>query len=239
MWPLYTKFQTLMKRIVAFILCCGTIPAFSQFAYITDKDGYANIRAAAVLADNIEDSLNTGHLVYCLESKGNWANIDYTKNGAWLTGFVYRNRLMMVDNFEKIPKQHEQPHFINFSKDSVRVIIRSQPFVRAKNKIFYSQENPGIVELVNGKLPFGIDGNLPGTAYLSFDIQIGNRNIILPATAYDDLFEPALANTKINYDRRKDTLYLHSLNGDGAGGYYVIWRFEKGQYKDRYIAYGF
>lgn len=228
-----------MKKIVACILCSASVSAYAQFAIITDKDGYANIRTAAVLANNIEDSLTTGHLVYCLETKGNWANIDYTKNGAWSTGYVYRNRLVMVDNWEKIPKLDEQPHFIHFGKDSVRVIIRSQPFVRAKNKIFYSQENPGIVELINGKLPFGIDGALPGTVYLSFDIQIGNRNILLPPTAYDDLFEPNLSNTKINYDRKKDILYLHTLNSDGAGGYFVIWRFEQGQYKDRYVAYGF
>jgi len=29
------------------------------------------------------------------------------------------------------------------------------------------------------------------------------------------------------------------MNSDGAGSYLVIWRIEKGTYKDRLVAYGF
>ena len=33
---------------------------------------------------------------------------------------------------------------------------------------------------------------------------------------------------------------LHvDMNSDGAGSYEVIWKIEKGVYKERYIAYGF
>ena len=221
------------------ILCCAAPPAFSQFAFIADKDGQANIRTTAAIADNIEDSLQNGHLVYCMESDGNWVNIDYVKNGASLNGYIYRNRLIMVEQYEKISQLTSQPHQIGFGKDSLSITIRSQPFQRAKNKLFYSIEYPGIVELINGKLPFGTDGNMPTTTYQSIEVQSGARIAIVPASEFADLFEPNLNKTKVNYNRRQDILYIHAMNSDGAGGYLVIWRFVKGEYKDRFVAYGF
>ncbi|QEC45068.1 hypothetical protein [Pseudobacter ginsenosidimutans] len=228
-----------MKIFLLLILCCAARPALSQFAFIADKDGQANIRTSATIADNIEDSLQNGHLVYCMENDGNWVNIDYIKNGASLTGYIYRNRLIMVEQYEKITQLSSQPHQLSFGKDSLSITIRSQPFYRPKNKLFFSTEYPGIVELINGKLPFGTDGNMPNTAYQSIEIQTGSRKTIVPAGEFADLFEPNFNKTSVNYDRRQDILYIHAMNSDGAGGYLVIWRIVKGEYRDRFVAYGF
>lgn len=228
-----------MKKILWLIACCYSSQTYSQFAFVSDKDGKVNIRSTPDLSDNIEDSLENGHLVYCMEDRGSWVNIDYIKNGALSNGYVYKNRLVRVDNYEKIPVQRIEPARIIFLKDSVHITISSKPFDRHEHKLFYSTEHPEILELVNGKLPFGTDGNIPRSAYHSIEIRTGNRSIQLPVSAYDDLFEPTLGNTNVHYDRKRDTLYLQSLNGDGAGGYFVIWRFVKGQYKDRFIAHGF
>lgn len=51
----------------------------AQFAIITDKDGFCNIRSSAEKGDNIVDKLKNGHFVYCLETKAFWVTIDYTK----------------------------------------------------------------------------------------------------------------------------------------------------------------
>lgn len=228
-----------MKKTFWLIVCCYTSQAFSQFAFISDKDGKANIRTTPALTDNIEDALDNGHLVYCMEFRGNWANIDYIKNGASTNGYVYRNRLVMIDNFEKIPTQIKQPQLITFKKDSIKITVSSKPFERSANRLFFSSEYPDIVELINGKLPFGTDGNIPGSAYHSIEVQTGNKLVTIPASAYDDLFEPTLDNTTVNYDSKLDTLFLQSMNGDGAGSYLVIWRFVNGKYKDRFIAHGF
>ncbi|MBO9632462.1 MAG: hypothetical protein J7578_05045 [Chitinophagaceae bacterium] len=228
-----------MKKILWLFVCCYASQAFSQFAFISDKDGKVNIRTTPTLTDNIEDVLGNGHLVYCLEFHGNWANIDYTKNGASTNGYVYKNRLVMIDDFEKIPAYSKQSQLISFKKDSIRITVSTKPFDRSANRLFYSTEHPDIVELINGKLPFGTDGNIPRSAYQYIEVQMGNKLIKLPDIAHDDLFEPTLDNTSVNYDRKQDTLFLQSMNGDGAGGYLVIWRFVKGEYKDRFIAHGF
>jgi hypothetical protein len=55
----------------------------------------------------------------------------------------------------------------------------------------------------------------------------------------ENLYEISLANTKAHYDKANDILYIQSMNSDGAGSYEVIWKIEKGIYKNRFIAYGF
>lgn len=63
--------------------------------------------------------------------------------------------------------------------------------------------------------------------------------MILPKNALEGLYEPALNNTQVNYDKQNDILYIQAMNSDGAGSYEVVWKIEKGTYKERYIAYGF
>jgi len=60
-----------------------------------------------------------------------------------------------------------------------------------------------------------------------------------PKTQRKTFLNPGIGTAQINYDRKNDILYIRSSNSDGAGGYEVIWRVEKGAYTGRYIAYGF
>ena len=70
---------------------------------------------------------------------------------------------------------------------------------------------------------------------MSIVIQVGNRAIKLPKTAFDNLFQPTIWKTEVHYDRLSDTFYVRSQNSDGAGSYDVIWRVVKGVYTDRDI----
>ena len=79
----------------------------------------------------------------------------------------------------------------------------------------------------------------PPAEYKSIVILTGSRKIVLPHTAFDNLFEPDIYNTEVHYDPLHDTFYIRSQNGDGAGAYDVIWRVVKGMYTDRDIEYGF
>ena len=95
------------------------------------------------------------------------------------------------------------------------------------------------IKLINGKQYWGTDGEMPKSEYKSIIIDFGRRKIILPKVALDNLFEPNLTNTEVNYDQINDVSYIQSMNSDGAGGYQVIWKIDKGIYKNRFIAYGF
>ena len=51
--------------------------------------------------------------------------------------------------------------------------------------------------------------------------------------------ESLIYSAEVNYDAANDTFYIQTMNSDGAGSYLVVWKVEKGVYKDRLVAYGF
>jgi hypothetical protein len=70
-------------------------------------------------------------------------------------------------------------------------------------------------------------------------IKVGKKTITLPKSALAGLYEPSISSAEANYDKATDTIYIQTMNSDGAGGYFVIWKIEKGIYQDRLIVYGF
>lgn len=228
-----------MKILSTFILTLLSCLTFGQFAIIQDKEGYCHVRDSADVASRVIDKLNNGHFVYSFEKKGNWINVDYTKNQVDLRGYVYHDCLKSIADYENIPVLTKAANSATFRKDSVSVIVTQQGFDRSKNKLSYYKEAKGQIELINGKPIWGTDGELPHSEYKSIIVSIGKRKVGLPKTALANLFEPRLSDTEVNYDKENDILYIRSSNSDGAGFYQVIWKIEKGHYKDRYIASGF
>jgi hypothetical protein len=228
-----------MKTFCTFSLLILVNLAHGQFAIIDDKDGFCNIRSAAETGTNITDKLENGHFVYCLEFKENWVNIDYLKNKQDLNGYVYNNRLKMIAAYEEITLLSKSEDVSMYGKVSIKVSITKQKFDKSKYRFSYYKDARDQIELINGKPYWGSDGGVPEFAYKSITIIKENKIIELPKAAIEDLFQPNLYHTKVNFDKVNDILYIQSMNSDGAGGYVVIWRIEKGKYKDRYIAHGF
>lgn len=134
----------------------------------------------------------------------------------------------MISAYEELPVLSKSDGAYMFGKDSIKVKIAKQKFDKGKS------------QLLNGKTNWGTDGGgIPAFEYRSITITRENKIIELPETALDDLFEPTLHNTKVNYDRANDILYIQGMNSDGAGGYGVMWRIVKGKYKDRLVLHGF
>ena len=63
------------------------------------------------------------------------------------------------------------------------------------------------------------------------------KNVPIPKSAYDDLYEIGLYtdNNFAYYDKEDDILYIIAYNGDGANAYKVCWQIVKGEYKTRII----
>ena len=148
--------------------------------------------------------------------------------------------MKMVSDYESIPPVAKAAtNSVTFAKDSLRVMVSQQKFVKSKNKISYYKEAKDQVEFVNGQPIWGTDGGMPYTEYKSIVISIGKRKLVLPKAAIANLFEPRLSSTEVYYDKANDIIYVQAANSDGAGYYPVIWRIEKGVYEDRYVASGF
>jgi hypothetical protein len=229
------------KPIIASLaLALLTKVSFGQLAIISDKDGYSNVRPSAESGGKISDTLHNGHFVFFSdETKGNWNIIYYSKNNQEHRGYVYHDRLKFISDYERIPALPKQINPSTYGKDSIKIILTVEKFDKSRCRVSYSKDSYRQVQFVNGKQYWGTDGEQPKTEYKSILIIIANRKITLPWTAIENLFEPNIYNTQVNYDRKNDILYIQSMNSDGAGAYEVIWRIEEGVYKDRYIFYGF
>ncbi len=213
--------------------------AHGQFAFVSDKDGFVNVRSKAGAGNSISDTLRNSHLVYCFQTENNWSNIQYTKQKKECSGFIYHDRIKLVSGFENIPILTQDSNITICGKDSIKIIVSEKKFNRSRYRFTYYKGAGNQIHLINGRQYWGTDGEVPKTEYKSILIQIGNKKIYLPPSALENLFEPNIQSTVVNYDRQHNILFIQSSNGDGAGYYEVIWRVENGIYRDRYIAYGF
>ena len=211
----------------------------AQFAIISDKDGYSNVRDSSATSSRVAEKLANGYLVYCFEKKGNWTYINYNKNRQERTGYVYTDRLKIVSDYTIIPQTVKKEDSIVFKKDSITVSITRQKFDKSKYRFTYFKDNPSYIQYINNQPYWGRDGEMPTSNYKAVSIRIGTKIVYLPRMALAGLFEPSLYNTQVHYDEKNELLYIQSSNSDGAGAYELIWKLHKGVYKDRYIAYGF
>jgi hypothetical protein len=212
---------------------------YAQFAIIADKGGYVNVRTGKETGSKITDTLKNGHPIFCFENEGNWTNIDYSRNGKELNGFVYKDRSTMISSYPLISILKNEPNSVTLSKDSIEVVVTLKLFDKRNHKYTYFKEDKTQIELIDNKKYWGTDGSIPAIEYSSIAIKIGRKAFQLPKQTLKNLFEPNLYNTEVNFDVENNILYIQSMNSDGAGAYHVIWKIEDGIYKDRYIAYGF
>jgi hypothetical protein len=228
-----------MKGIIYIFIIFNFNLCFSQFGIINDLDGFVNVRCSAEKGNNISDKLENGFIVYYFEPEGNWINIDYKKNGKELNGYIYKDRIKYITDFEKIPLKSELDGKAKLENENVKIEITETKFIKEKHKLkFYKNEKNQLDKIDNLQI-FGTDGNIPKREYKSIKIEINNVKMELPKIALKNLYEPSLYNSKANYDAKNNILYILSSNSDGAGSYEIIWIIEKNKYKYRIEAYGF
>ena len=93
--------------------------------------------------------------------------------------------------------------------------------------------------IIDGKRVQGLDNDefLPKDHYKSITVTINGKNVPIPKSAYDDLYEIGIWDTNnfAYYDEEDDILYIIAHNGDGYLVYEVCWQIVKGEYKTRII----
>ena len=212
---------------------------FGQFAIVSDKDGFVNVRTTAEIGNNISDKLENGFVVYSFEPNGNWINIDYKKKGKELGGYIYKDRVKFITDFIKIPQKSNINGILKIENDKVKIEIIETKFIKENHKLTFVKNSNSLLDKIDGYQIFGADGNIPRRQYKSIKVKINKTEIELLNIALKNLYEPNLANHQATYDEKNDTLYIFSMNSDGAGSYEVIWVIEKNKFKERIEAYGF
>ena len=216
---------------------------FGDYAVVKDKDGYVNIRAKENVKSKIVGTLPNNTLVYTLfdttddetgeEIFFNWIAVD--------KGYVHKSRLKKIYEFPSIGKgkKKETENSITIAGKGISVTLTRQPFDKTKHKITKKKHKEYSEYIIDGKRVQGLDNDefLPKDHYKSITVTINGKNVPIPKSAYDDLYEIGIWDTNnfAYYDKEDDVLYIIAHNGDGYLAYEVCWQIVKGEYKTRII----
>jgi len=207
---------------------------FGDYAVVKDKDGYVNIRTKENVKSKIVGTLPNNTLVYeFLDEEfnpSNWVHID--------SGYVHKSRLKMISEFPSIGegKEKETENSITIAGKGISVTITTQKFDKTKHKITKKKHKYYEELIIDGKRAQGADF-IPENHYKSIVVNINGKNVSIPKSAYDDLYEVWVYpyNNFAYYDKEDDILYIIAHNGSGANAYEVCWQIVKGEYKTRII----
>ena len=230
------------KLVVPFLLFCQFVVAQAieggAFAVINDKDGYVNVRKEKSVHSKVLKKLDNNTLifvfVYDKADDGNWIHPDYE-------GYIYNDRVKWIHNFPQIAKGIAKGNTIVFEGKEIQVVLSTEKFDKSKHSFKYHKEYRDVIEKIDGKLFWGTDGNMPKREYKSIEVKIRGKQVSIPQSAYNDLYESYLYTefNSVHYDKDNDILYIVANNGDRAGAYMVCWQIEKGVYKGRKVGIPF
>src|SRR5690606_9951070 len=140
------KCLSLLTVLISFV----SFAQIGQFAIVNDTDGFSNIRSSAEInKENIIEKLDNGTLVFVFDIEGNWCDIDYDKNG-FQNGYIYKNRILFVEDYPKIDRLSETKTTITFKKNNIEINIIQEKFNQNKHKLTFDKRE-GWLKEVNGK----------------------------------------------------------------------------------------
>ena len=210
---------------------------FGDYAVVKDKDGYVNIRAKENVKSKIVGTLPNNTLVYGFFDKEfnptNWIEVD--------KGYVHQSRLKKIFDFRAIEGK-VQGNSVVFDDKDVKVTITKQKFDKTKHKITKKDQGGYDQLIIDGKeIYYGIVGGyggdelLPEDHYKSITVAMKGKNVPIPKSAYDDLYEIFYLTRFIFYDEEAEALYIFAHNSEASFVYQVCWQIVKGEYKTRII----
>ena len=146
----------------------------------------------------------------------------------------------MIGEFPSIGKGKEKDteNSITIAEKGISVTISTQKFDKTKHKITKKKHKYYEELIIDGKSTQGTDTSfIPEDHYKSITVTINGKNVSIPKSAYDDLYQVAMYtdNNAVYYDKEEDTIYIIAHNGSGAFSYEVCWQIVKGEYKTRII----
>ena len=232
-----------MKHLILLFFLISNV-VFAQvieggaFAVINDKDGYVNVRKEKSVHSKVLKKLDNNTLIFVLEyDKAYYGNWIYADN----EGYIYNDRVKWIEKLPKIAKGITKGNTIVFEGKEIQVTLSTEKFDKDKHSFKYHKEYRDVIEKIDGKPFWGTDGNMPKRQYKSIEVKIRGKQVSIPQSAYNDLYESYLYTefNSVHYDKDNDILYIVALNGDGAGAYMVCWQIEKGVYKGRKVGIPF
>lgn len=136
---------------------------------------------------------------------------------------------------------------IIFSNDTATIQITTGTFDPTKHKVTWYNDKYA-VKLDNHAF-WGTENALPKHSITSVVAIIRDDTVVVPQTAFVDLYEPHLYYTNANgktktycnvyMSANRRNYYIYMLNGNGTGRYEVTWVIQDKHYLRRVVDWGF
>ncbi|MBS1601864.1 MAG: hypothetical protein JST42_04295 [Bacteroidetes bacterium] len=146
---------------------------------------------------------------------------------------------------QTVPVTDYSQNFMKYSNDKIQVIIKTSFFMPTKHKLQFSEKH---LVKIDGKPYYGgVYGEQPHNTIESVTVLVGTDTVPIPATAYNDLYEPKFSFNENGATRSrngvylsndKHTFYIYMLNIDNGGAEYT-WVIRDKQYIRRVVDFGF
>ncbi|MEO3406085.1 SH3 domain-containing protein [Mucilaginibacter sp. CAU 1740] len=227
---------------LCFILS-SAIASAQGYAVINDKDGFVNIRKGPGINTSIIGKLYTDDIFGyddLAKNSGEWIKIyrvvSENPDGNIELGFISKTRTTPISSFASIHHKNISGQQATINNDSVKVTITTTAFKKAQHKLAYQKtatEKPWLNK-IDSKPFWGTDGEIPKKSISSVLVTVNNVPVVIPQTAFNDLYEPAFRSFDV-YLGPKNTIYIQMNNSDGAGAYTVIWIIKNNKYLKRFI----
>jgi hypothetical protein len=218
-----------MKKILFFVSLFMTCFAQAQFGIVQDKDGYVNVRDEQSTSSKIVGKLNSNTIIpiFNEENEGlknsNWLLVEYQ---AEASGYIYKDRIKKIEDFETIKPIKSSSNSIEFSISDYKIQLETQKF-NPKNHIITKEGE--LIHSIDGKDFYGSDGVLPQIEFKSFKLFFKGQEIIIPKDDYTNLYNLTLSEMKLTYNKALNQYYLFGTFSDGAGVFDTIWVLENGK----------
>lgn len=231
-----------MKTTATFLFLSLSLPAYADFAQVTDADGYANIRSQPSPNSKIIGKVPDGAIVTLLydEEDDGWRLVSYqTPQGRTISGTMHYSRLKSIHSYPELPSASSdnqfgcgmRPYRLTVKTGAFDFPLHRQDFTALHNKEY----NIYTFTRYKRKPAIGNDGTPPTLAYRSIVLNGKQGRSAVPEADFDNLFQPNVQYHSCFYNRKTDTIYLFARNSDGAGSYNALFIFTKGRYIKRLI----
>jgi len=226
--------KTVLLTVLLPLLCLSTYA--QDFAVINDKDGYVNVRKnkdknAPVLGRLTATSIFT--LSEDATLKSEWVKIYLQKDrSSDLSGYIYHDRFKFLSSFGRLQIMKQDSKGCLAKNDTMSVRLNKCPFIPKQHKLVYDGNQE--IAKIDGKDFWGTDGEIPKYVINELRVTIKNQPVVIPISAYNDLYEPRFSSLRVFLAPDK-TIYIELDNSDGAGAYAVIWVIKDGVYRYRYL----
>lgn len=197
---------------------------------VEDADGHSNLRSGASLEAKIAGKVLSGSPVFAdPESKSGFHLVYLDREDGNSERYLHGSRLKPVDAWKTVGPEGSTGRL---SHKTFVAQASASAFDAAAHQV--TRDGNGMV-LVDGKVPWGQDGGEP-LHEVALAVSIAGKPVELPAAATDNLYEPNLETlVLLTPGDPAERAFLMMQNSDGAGGYVVVWAFEKGAYRGRAI----